>query len=138
MRERITKLAIAFIAATLALAAAANARDVGDVMRTKDPAVYLPSIGCINWNDAYEMLRKWAAQGHRYAANSASQLRDLAGGRACMIFNDPSVEWRIVSKHRTQYTGSYDAWFCLELVELAKPTELAKPKPCFWVLLPDL
>ena len=120
------------IAALLALAAPAHASDVGDVIKFRaQPDGFVAPIGCSNFDDAYEVFRLRTRSGLQYAASYANQFRDLAGGRACVMFHDPDVEWRIAQKTRTQYTAPTNAWFCLELAEKAKPMA------CFWVHLED-
>ena len=141
------RLVTAFVA-MLALAAPVHATDVGAVLSFKGAGPMSPA-GCNDFNQAYELFRLRTLHGAARVNQYVSRTEwDFVGGRACAVFDDPNAEWRVMRKHRTEYTAPTNAWFCIEMVggfdvrspeerEKAEREKTAKPLPCFWVHLED-
>ena len=136
-----TRLVTAFIAATLALAVPAHAYEIGQTLQWHG-ADRLPIVGCSHPADTAEAQRLMMVYSPDRAYSFALRVDDFVGGRACVIFKDPSEKFRIVDRRHP--SGSSAGFFCIEStrpgVDVGRPkgTEVppaAKPLPCFWVFV---
>jgi hypothetical protein len=122
---------IAFFAIANMLAlTAAQALEIDETLQFR-----APQIGCLNFNDAVQELRTRRV-GALFSGDPAAfleselQYRGLSGN--CVVLNNPSTEFRIVDKRRTQYSGPDHAYFCLKLANASIPNPF-----CVWVYLSE-
>ena len=116
-----TRLAAAFIVATLALAAPACAYDVGDVVKFTRP-----TVGCHQQSDTVAAMLQEERLGLRGGIEYAFKVqREAKPGSLCDVLSPTSsAEYRIVQMGRT--TASGGVLICVQ------PRDIKTTDPCMW------
>jgi|SoiMethySBSTD1v2_1073268.scaffolds.fasta_scaffold251228_3 hypothetical protein len=116
-----TRLATAFIVATLALTTPADAYDVGDVVKFTRP-----TVGCHQQSDTVAAMQQEERTGLRGGIEYAFKVQRTAKpGSSCdVLAATSSSEYRIVEMGHT--TASGGVLICVQ------PQDVTTKDPCMW------